>query len=426
MNGTIPSRSSSHDKPKILLPSLHARGSSINLKFSSRKPSHRASRSQTDIVVKIEDHHLNIAKSLAIGIFDLHGELADKLKLASKMVDLAMEYYKKKQYESIILIMDEVEANCLTTRSRDLTTAFYKAYAIVLLQLSEYSKCVVIGKRLVSESMRNRDLKSLLCAYETLGEACSHSKLFEESLRNYFMMLKVALKIRDYKKELVAYDKVGMQYFNLNQLDRSEYFHTKMLEGKIEPESSNKRKLAVLPDAMPLLDGSLNINLAEIEVQEIDELAMIFFEPMAVDPKYRELDEKKKKVFEYMDKQKNPIRRIGNVKVFGQSPQQVKITRSGYTLKPTNCPISNLAHLSANRSVKVFDAVSSRGSKDSFRFLKFGKQFPAYNRKILWQALIDLKLYLIECQGKLIKPEGSPTQLKNPFANIINLAGVQL
>jgi tetratricopeptide (TPR) repeat protein len=420
MNGLLQSRSHSHDKAKMLLPSIQQKSSVKNIKISSRKVSHRASKSQINIFPKDDDPKLILAKSMAASIVDIHGELNEKMKLASKMIDLAMEYFKKKQYESIILIMDEVEANCLTARTRDLTTAFYKAYATILLQLSEYSKSIVISKRLVSESMRNQDLKSLLFAYELMGQTYSQSKLFEESLRNYFYMLKVALKTRNYKKELVAYDKIGMQYFNLNQLDRSEYFHTKMLEGKIEPEESNKRNMEIIPDSIPRLDANIATSTTEVEVQEIDELAMVFFEPMAVDPKYRELDEKKKKVFEYMDKQKNPIRRVGNVMVFGSSPQQIKITRSGYTLKPTNSPISTLAHLSANRSVKIFDAISSREGKDGFRFLKFGKQFEPYNRKMVWTALTDLKMHLISYHAKLIRTDGGSTQLNNPFANLIN------
>ena len=268
--------------------------------------------------------------------------------------------------------------------------------------------------------MFHKDYSALLFSYEKMGEAFSKIKNFEESLRNYFMMLKVALFKKNYKKELTAYDKIGIQYFNLNQLDRGEYFHTKMLEGRIESDDSNLRKLSIIPNTIKIQDSWQLSKQPEPEQQDLEDLAMMFFEPMAVNPKYRELDARKKKAFEYHDNLKNPVRRIGNVKVFGQSQEHMKILRAGYTLKPTNCPLANLAHLSANRSIMVFDAISGAENKGLFRFLKFGKQFNSYNRKTIWEALKEFKLVLDGCQKKVIRATDQ-NQNPNSLINFISI-----
>lgn len=406
-------KTSSSNQLKILLPSLSRKPSVISLAANNPRQSHRTSRSQANIQSTDKTSFGTFMMPVLGGILDLQGEVAAKLEAASKMTDLAVDYHRKKQYESIVIILEELEASCLVFSLKNLVTSFYKAYATVLLELSEYSKCILVAKKLLSEGIYSKDYSSMMAAYEKMGEAHSKMKEFEESLRNYFMMLKVALFKKDYKKELVAYDKIGLQYFNLNQLDRGEYFHKKMLEGKIEPDGSNLRKLSVIPTTSKVVDSWISSPQIEQEPQDLEELAMVFFEPMAVDPKYRDLDQKKKKAFEYQDNLKNPIRRIGNVKVFGQSPEQIKIVRSGYTLKPTNCPLSTLAHLSANRSIKVFDAISGTDNKGLFRFLKYGKQFNSYNRKAVLTALEDFKVTILECQKRVIRAPDFSSNLFN-------------
>lgn len=404
-------KTNSSGQLKILLPSISRKPSVMSIAPRSVKPSHRTSRSQVNISAAEKTGIGNFLNPIIGGILDIQGEIGGKLEAGSKMVDLAFEYYRKKQYESIIIIMEEFEASCLVYQLKNLVTGFYRAYTSILLELSEYSKCIIVCKKLLTEGMYSKDYQAIMNAYEKMGESFSKMKEFEDSLRNYFMMLKVALFIKDYKKELLAYDKIGLQYFNLNQLDRGEYFHKKMLEGKLEPDGSNLRKLSVIPNSVKILEGWHSSKPIEQEEQDLEELAMVFFEPMAVDPKYRELDLKRRKAFEYQDNLKNPIRRVGNVKVYGQSPDHIKIARAGYTLKPTNSPLSTLAHLSANRSVKVFDAISGTDNKGFFRFLKFGKQFTPYNRKAVSNAIAELKLVILDCQKKLIKPADSPLNL---------------
>lgn len=403
--------SSSHLKP--LLPSISRKESAISIVDQKHRLSHRTSKSQNIAPAIDKIMPASFLVPVASGLVDLSGEIGAKLEGALKMVDLALEYHQKKQFESVLIIMDEIENSCLAYQIKPLVFGFYTVYCTVLLELGEYPKCLIAGKQLLSEGMYNADHAAMLCAYEKIGEANSKMKNFEQALRNYFMMLKVALYIKDYKKELVAYDKIGFQYFNLNQLDRGEYFHTKMLEDRIEPDNSNLRKLLVIESGSDMKVGMRSNKQLDADAQDLEDLAMVFFEPMAVNPKYRELDSKRMKAFEYQDSQKNPARRIGNVKVFGQSPDHIKIARAGYTLKPTNAPIATLAHLSANRSIKVFDAISGSGSKGYFRFLKFGKQLNAYNRKAVWDALTDLKLLIVDCQKKMMPYTDNQSGLVN-------------
>jgi tetratricopeptide (TPR) repeat protein len=342
-------------------------------------------------------------------VFDQDGEVTSKIILMYNMTELAISYANQKLYDNVLLVLDEMETNCLTYHARALVIAFYKCYSTVLLELSEYSRCNVITKKLLNEAHRAEDYPVLLTAYENLGEANAKATHFEDALRCFFLMLKVALRTRSYMKELAAYDKIGLMYFNLNQMDRGEYFHVKMLEGRIEKEDSGLRKLQFVRHNSGPSKG-------EIIEDDLQDLAAVFFEPMAVDVKYRGFDEARRKIIAYMDEVQNPVRRVGNVKVYASKdwandPSLEKLSKASYGKKPTNCPLSSLAHYSANRSVRVYDSVCSSDIRGNFRFLKFGKQIRPTARKLILKALLELKEKALESRQKVVRAAGlnSPT-----------------
>jgi hypothetical protein len=45
--------------------------------------------------------------------------------------------------------------------------------------------------------------------------------------------------------ELLAYDLIGLQHFYLGELEKSKYYHDKMMDGGFEPENSELRKVGV-------------------------------------------------------------------------------------------------------------------------------------------------------------------------------------
>ena len=51
-------------------------------------------------------------------------------------------------------------------------------------------------------------------------------------------MLELWWEIDDRSKELIAYDKIGMMYFHLGELEKAESYHSRMNGGKWEHEGS--------------------------------------------------------------------------------------------------------------------------------------------------------------------------------------------
>jgi hypothetical protein len=45
--------------------------------------------------------------------------------------------------------------------------------------------------------------------------------------------------------ELVSYDRIGMQYYYLGDMERSAYYHDRMMRGKFESSQSDIRKIAM-------------------------------------------------------------------------------------------------------------------------------------------------------------------------------------
>lgn len=338
-------------------------------------------------------------------ILDSNGEVTQKIQLSLKMIDLALQKFAASDLEGLVIVLDEVEHACLTYQARILISGFYQLYSSVLLDLGEYVKCVQTAKRLITDAEKQEDYSSMLFCYETAGQALTKLKYFEEALKCYFMMLKVSLKVHNLNKELLAYDKIGFGYFHLNEMDKSEYFHCRMVEGKTEPADSklrnlqfNKQRVTQLELAMKTKPNSLDL----VPDEDLNDLVSIFFEPMAVDPKYREMDEKKRNALMPTELFQQSNRRVGNVKVYSNDSSLQNLYKSSTSRKPTNRPQATLAHLSANRSVGIFDAVSAQSSKHHFRFTKFGRDLKTTNRKRIKQALMEYKELLHHASTKVV------------------------
>lgn len=338
-------------------------------------------------------------------ILDSNGEVTQKIQLAIEMVALGLQKLAEGDLEGLVIVLDEMEHSCLTYQARTLVSGFYQLYSCTLLDLGEYVKCVHTAKRLITDAEKLEDHASMLFCYEIAGEALTKLKYFEEALKCYFMMLKISLKLHKQNKELLAYDKIGMGYFHLNEMDKSEYFHRKMVEGKTEPLDSklrnlqfNKQRAAQLELAMKTKPNSLDL----VPDEDLNDLLSIFFEPMAVDPKYREFDEKRRIALMPTELFQQANRRVGNVKVYSNDNSLLSLVKSSSSRKPTNRPQATLAHLSANRSVNIFDAVSAQHSKHHFRFLKFGRDLKHTNKRRIKQCLVEYQEMLEDAITRVV------------------------
>lgn len=395
-------RKSSHSK-KDLETSTNDNKTLINPETTfTRRPSVRSvgSRSPRLDDSKLSDKHK--AAQRANKIYDPQNYVLSRCLLATKMISLAKQYISTNNLDSLILLMEEMEKHCLTTHAQSLRLAFYLSYGQILIHLSEYARAIQILRILLKLSFQAGDQGTMTSAYLHLGDCYASEQRSEEALRMYFLMLKIALRLGDFAKELRAYDRIGKQYFNLNVMDRAEYFYLRVVEGRVESEDSNLRRLQYIK-AIPGYQD-------DVVEESLEDLADVFFEPMAVDIKYRGFDERRRQQLHYEDNSSSKkIRRVGNVIAFPEQswdldPALSKLSHGTYGRRPVNLPLSSLVHHSANRAIKVFDSSASIDTKGGlFRFPYAGRNPIKGQKHKLETALEVFSLEVESTKQKLYK-----------------------
>lgn len=117
-------------------------------------------------------------------------------------------------------------------------------HAKICFESKEINKAIVIIKQ--AKNIANDTglwILKMKC-YEKLGKCFQTLKNFPLALKYYLKMLELALYNNSKAKELLAYDLIGIQYFYIGDLNLANFFHKKLLEGDIEAQNSNLRKIA--------------------------------------------------------------------------------------------------------------------------------------------------------------------------------------
>ena len=74
-----------------------------------------------------------------------------------------------------------------------------------------------------------------------MGENYNHQKEYQNAIKCYKKILEIAWDQNLHAEELEAYDKIGIQYYYLGNLERSRYYNTRMMIGRLEADCSKIR-----------------------------------------------------------------------------------------------------------------------------------------------------------------------------------------
>lgn len=127
---------------------------------------------------------------------------------------------------------------------RELYVSLMIIHAKICLEVKDTYKGIAILKQAKSISSELNFPYCRLKCYEKLGRAFQILKNFRLSLRFFLKMLEMSFICGADHKELQAYDLIGIQFYYQGKTDIADFFHKKLLEGEIEPEDSNLRKIA--------------------------------------------------------------------------------------------------------------------------------------------------------------------------------------
>lgn len=117
----------------------------------------------------------------------------------------------------------------------------YCFYLILQEEMNNLDEMVVIGKKLNTLGIKLKDLNAVLLSNETLGRACQKLMQYDKCLIHFRIMLKTAIALGEYDKEMDAYDQIGMTFYYLNDMEKASFFHRKSVRGEYEKSTSPYR-----------------------------------------------------------------------------------------------------------------------------------------------------------------------------------------
>ena len=143
-------------------------------------------------------------------------------------------------------VFSEIEVKCQLTRNMALTLKTLLLHAKLIYMLHDVYKSIILYKNCKKLATNFSIFHCMISCYKGLGRCFQTLKQYSLALTYFSKMLQCSWKINDKDHEILAYDLIGMQYYYMGDLEKSKYYHQRMVNGEFEPESSNVRRLAVL------------------------------------------------------------------------------------------------------------------------------------------------------------------------------------
>lgn len=84
-----------------------------------------------------------------------------------------------------------------------------------------------------------------MLAYKLLGKCYQELRYYNYAVQCFTKSLQFAWLLNKVVEELQCYDLIGMQYYYLGDVMKAKYYHDKMMNGKVEPDDSEVKRLGV-------------------------------------------------------------------------------------------------------------------------------------------------------------------------------------
>jgi tetratricopeptide (TPR) repeat protein len=119
-----------------------------------------------------------------------------------------------------------------------------ECYGKIMLLVGNYRRAMRIFKNHRNLSLLINNDKEKIVSYNFIALTYSITNEYDKALIYLKKMLKHAWKINDVNAELKTYDQIGMVYYKMGHLEKSTFFHEKMIRGESEEKEAWFRKLA--------------------------------------------------------------------------------------------------------------------------------------------------------------------------------------
>ena len=321
------------------------------------------------------------------------GGAGQRLQLCLKLCALCREYLAADKLANLPIVLEEMEKHCSPLEEYEVAMWFLTMQSRVLLVLGEYQNSALASKKLKRAARLQEDLKTVTFCHRIAGESKLKLQQFEGALKSFFLMLQCSLQTGDLRAESKAYDFISTAYFGLHQMDRSEYFHRKFVDGQVADPGSDLRKMHRAKPARCSPQPDDSSDDGDLEV-----LQATYFEPLAADPKRKARAGTRPYPSLFVAAVGNGRRGLRECLDLG---------RPGLGGAPTTLPHARLTHLSANRSPRAFEAATRDNEphcKPQFRLVKFGAAVSSPRKAEVFAHIEEFERRLSGCRPAVIGP----------------------
>lgn len=143
------------------------------------------------------------------------------------------------------MIMKSIVQKCQISKNMALTLKTLLLHAKISLETQNAFQSIILYRNCKKLAEISKMPQILISCYKGLGKCYQFLKQYSLALVYFTKLLQCSWMQNDKNNELLAYDYIGMQYYYLGDLEKSKYYHLKMVNGETEPKDSTILKLGV-------------------------------------------------------------------------------------------------------------------------------------------------------------------------------------
>lgn len=128
----------------------------------------------------------------------------------------------------------------------EVSVYFYKYFAKLLTFYQDFTNARGLIKAGFSLAKQQNLYEFLMTLYKRMGRVNRKLNKHRVSLKYFLRMLNMSWFLDNETYEFLAYDEIGLCFYYLNELERANFYHSRMLEGEKEPKTSISRQLGLL------------------------------------------------------------------------------------------------------------------------------------------------------------------------------------
>ena len=131
------------------------------------------------------------------------------------------------------------------TKNLELHIAALRTTGKIRIVYSDIYRAIQIFKLIKYLADQNRSFTHKLKAYKYLAVCYHRVKNYRMATFYNVKMLQTAWLCQSKRYELLAYDKIGVEYYYQGDVKKASFYHERMMSGKVEPKDSKLRELGI-------------------------------------------------------------------------------------------------------------------------------------------------------------------------------------